>query len=82
MRRAFAFAVPLFVLTACEPTVEGYVKDAEAREAKLRECANMGVIAAKDEPTCKMAMEAQSIVLKKSAKDLMNAITLQSSEEE
>lgn len=78
MRRIAILLASLLALTACEPTVDSYVKDDKAREEKLRECAKMGVLVAKEDAYCQMAMEAQSIVLKQSAKNLMNAITLQS----
>lgn len=82
MRRSlFAFSA-LFLLTACEPTVDGYVKNAKNREAKLRECAQMGVMAAKEDKLCQMAMEAQGIVLREAAGNFVDAITLQSGEEE
>lgn len=82
MRRPAILAASLLALTACEPTVDSYVEDHKAREEKLRECAAMGVMVAKEDEYCRMAMEAQGIVLKQSAKNLMNAITLQSGDEE
>lgn len=80
--RHFLLAISsLLLLAACEPTVDSYVKDAKKREGKLRECAEMGIAAAKDDKYCEMAMEAQGIVIREAANDLINSITLQSGEE-
>lgn len=72
----------LLLVTACEPTVEDYVKNSKLREDKLRECTEMGVMAAKEDKYCQMAMEAQGIVIKQAAGNLVDAITLQQSDEE
>lgn len=72
----------LLLVTACEPTVEGYVKNSKLREEKLRECTEMGVMAAKEDKYCQMAMEAQGIVIKQAAGNLVDAITLQQSDDE
>lgn len=83
MRRLFYFPallLPLMALSACEPSQEDYVDNAQLREDKLRECAEMGVMAAKEDTHCQMAMEAQAAVLKMKAGELLDAMTLQQSE--
>lgn len=76
------FILTALLISACKPSVEGYVKNAKAREAKLRECADMGVMAAKDNEECNMAMEAQRIVIKQAAGNFIDAITLQQSDDD
>lgn len=79
----YALIVPaLLLLSACEPTVDDYVKDAELRKEKLSECSEMGVLAAKDDKYCQMAFEAQGIAIKQAAGSLIDAITMQSDEGE
>lgn len=78
MRRFLLSFSALLLLSACEPSVDDYVQNARKREDKLRECGEMGVMAAKDDAYCQMAMEAQSIAMKKAAKDLIDTMTLQS----
>lgn len=85
MRRFLFLATPVaasLLLTACEPTVDDYTKNAKLREEKLRQCAEMGVMAAKDDEHCKMAMEAQSIVIRKAAGELVDSLTLQQSQDD
>lgn len=85
MRRfssAFAAVAVLPLLSACEPTVDDYVKNAKLREEALRICAEMGVMAARDDPKCHMAMEAQGIVIKQAAGHLVDSLTLQQSAED
>lgn len=78
MRRSLLppILVSLCFLTACEPGVEDYAKNVKLRESKLRECGEMGVMAAKDDEHCQMAMEAQGIVIKREAGELLDAMTL------
>jgi hypothetical protein len=78
MRRFLITFSALFFLAACEPSVEDYVKDAEKREAKISECAEMGIIAAKNDKYCQMAMEAQGIAMRNAAGELLDTMTLQS----
>lgn len=83
MRRfLFLITAPavLLLVSACEPTVDSYVKNSKLREEKLRECTEMGVMAAKDDEYCQMAMEAQGIVIKQAAGNLVDAMTMQQSD--
>lgn len=80
MHRSIVAVLALLFITACEPTIDTYVKDAKKREEKLRECADMGIIAAKDDTYCQMAMDAQAIVVREAASQLLDSITLQSSD--
>lgn len=80
--RPALFVASLCLLSACEPNVQDYVDSAKLREEKLRECADMGVMAAKEDKFCQMAMEAQGIVIKQAAGNLFNAVTMQQSDED
>lgn len=75
------FALPmlcaaLLVLSACEPTVETYEKDAELRKAKLEECAGK-MLEAQNDPQCKMAMDAQVNVTKAAAGALVDTLKME-----
>ena len=64
---------PLFLLccallvTACGPSVDGYVRDADARRDMLGKCASLEVDATEDE-RCGMAAEAEVIAARDAMK--------------
>jgi hypothetical protein len=80
MMRIILLLLSLLSLSACEPSVEDYVEDAKARDAKLKECADMGMSAAKEDVLCQRAFEAQKIAIKNATNNLLNTITMQNDE--
>ena len=63
----------VFLLGACEPSVESLAKDADKRTQILKDCAKMGV-AAKDDSLCKKAVEAQKIAMKESVENMTGGL--------
>ncbi|HSG89813.1 MAG TPA: hypothetical protein VLA56_11420 [Pseudomonadales bacterium] len=63
MRMSFRLSCLLaaaLLVTACGPSVDGYVRDGEARRAMLGQCASLKVDPTEDE-RCAMAAEAETI---------------------
>lgn len=71
MQAGALWLVLMASLSGCGYSVEQLAEDHELRKRVLAECAEQGMDA-RDQPDCKLALEAQALAAKNAARDLFD----------